>query len=81
MQINPSKTQYLFGGLRGDIVSGNTAAAIQAFLAIANLYISAAREMTTKLENLDDEFGITSDRQLIHQIKTRIKTPGASLNS
>ncbi|HWR23512.1 MAG TPA: GTP pyrophosphokinase family protein [Feifaniaceae bacterium] len=77
MQINQSSMQYLFGDLRGDLISGDTHATIQAFLAIENLYIAAAREVTTKLENLNDEFRIAPDRQPIHQIKTRIKTPSS----
>jgi len=75
MQIQQSQMQYLFGDLRGNIISGDTSTTIQAFLVIENLYIPAAREITTKLENLNDEFRIAADRQPIHQIKTRIKTP------
>lgn len=75
MQIEQSKTQYLFSDLREDFISSEVSGTIQSFLAIENLYIAAAREITTKLENLNDEFKITADRQPIHQIKTRIKTP------
>lgn len=75
MQIEQSKTQYLFSDLREDFIFSEISGTIQSFLAIENLYIAAAREITTKLENLNDEFKITADRQPIHQIKTRIKTP------
>jgi putative GTP pyrophosphokinase len=75
MQIEQSKTQYLFSDLRGNFISSEISATIQSFLVIENSYIAAAREITTKLENLNDEFKITADRQPIHQIKTRIKTP------
>lgn len=75
MQIDQSPIQYLFGDLRDDFISSETSATIQAFLSTENLYIAAAREITTKLENLNDEFKITADRQPIHHIKTRIKTP------
>jgi putative GTP pyrophosphokinase len=40
-----------------------------------NLYSSATREITTKLENLNDEFKHVKDRNPIHQIKARVKTP------
>jgi putative GTP pyrophosphokinase len=48
---------------------------IRAFLATENLYLSATREIATKLENLNDEFKYTKDRNPIHLIATRVKTP------
>ena len=75
MQIKQSQIQYLFGDLRDDFASSETSATIQAFLATENLYVSAAREIKTKLENLNDEFRVTADRQPIQHIITRIKTP------
>ena len=52
-------------------------AEISSFLASEHLYVSAAREIQTKLENLNDEFKYTKDRNPIHIIKSRIKTPGS----
>lgn len=80
MQIEQSKTQYLLGDLHGDFISSEIAETIQSFLTIENLYMAAAREITTKLENLNDEYKITSDRQPIHQIKMRIKTPSSIID-
>ena len=45
------------------------------FRTTGHLYISAVREIQTKLENLNDEFKYTKNRNPIHIIKTRIKTP------
>ena len=80
MQIEQSKTQYLLGDLHGNFISSEIAETIQSFLTIENLYMAAAREITTKLENLNDEYKITSDRQPIHQIKMRIKTPSSIID-
>jgi len=49
--------------------------AIQSFLATEHLYLSAIREIATKLEILNDEFKYTKDRNPIHLIKTRVKSP------
>ena len=48
---------------------------VRALLAVENIYAGAAREISTKLENLNDEFRFTMDRNPIHSINTRIKTP------
>jgi putative GTP pyrophosphokinase len=42
---------------------------------VENTYLSAAREIATRLENLNDELKVTMDRNPIQQIKTRVKTP------
>ena len=74
--IQHSQMQYLFGDWRDDeAIPDKAAEALQSFLSTESLYIAAAREIMTKLENLNDEFRISSDRQPIQQIKTRIKTP------
>ncbi|MFW6101874.1 MAG: GTP pyrophosphokinase [Bacteroidota bacterium] len=44
------------------------------------LYLSAARGIATKLENLNDEFKYRRARNPIHQIITRIKTPRSIIN-
>ncbi len=51
--------------------------AVNIFRATEHLYISAVREIQTKLENLNDEFKYTKNRNPIHLIKSRIKTPGS----
>ena len=45
-----------------------------------NLYLGAIREITTKLENLNDEFKYHKDHNPIHQIKARVKTPRSIMN-
>jgi putative GTP pyrophosphokinase len=75
MHIEQSKARYLLDGITGDLLPDDIAAAIRSFLAVENMYVSATREIATKLENLNDEFKITLDRNPIQQIKTRVKTP------
>lgn len=65
----------ILDGLREGLSLKDTDNAISAFLALGHLYASAAREIQTKLENLNSEFEYTKNRNPIHIIKTRIKTP------
>jgi len=73
--LDSSKVAYLFDGLKGYILPDDEAKAITSFIITENLYSSAAREIKTKLENLNDEFKHVKDRNPIHHIKSRIKTP------
>jgi len=75
MQIDYSKARYLFDGVTLEELNEEMAKAIRSFLTVENIYASAIREITTKLENLNDEFKVTMDRNPIHQIKARVKTP------
>lgn len=45
-----------------------------------NLYLSAIREIATKLENLNDEFKYGKDHNPIHEIKTRVKSPKSTMD-
>lgn len=45
------------------------------FMKLENLYESAIREISTKLEILDDEFQIQFQRNPIHHMECRLKTP------
>lgn len=74
-EIERSKVSYLFDGMTGGVLPEEMTTAIRAFLAAESLYLSATREIATKLENLNDEFGSTRDRNPIHLIRTRVKTP------
>ena len=75
INIDHSKARYLFDGFIGEAIPEELAGSFRAFLAIENLYVSATREIATKLENLNDEFKTNMDRNPIHEIKTRVKTP------
>lgn len=75
MEFEQPKVAYLFDGVSGDILPEEIVKAIREFLKTENLYLSATREITTKLEVLNDEFKNTKDRNPIQFIKTRIKTP------
>lgn len=45
------------------------------FMKIENIYRSAMKEASTKLEVLDDEFQVMYDHNPIHHIECRMKTP------
>lgn len=75
MNIDQPKTAYLFHGFTESILPEEMVKAIHSFLKTEHLYSSATREITTKLAILNDEFEYIRDRNLIHLIKTRIKTP------
>lgn len=70
-----SKLSYIFNWISGDVLSSDTAKIINSFMETENLYMSAIREISTKLEILNDEFKYSKDRNPIHEIKSRIKTP------
>ena len=74
-EIVRSKVGYIFDGITAGVLPDETMAIIRSFLAVENLYVSATREIATKLENLNDEFRSTRDRNPIHSITTRVKTP------
>lgn len=74
-KIDRSKASYIFDGVTNGMLPDSMVTAIRSFLAVENLYLSATREIATKLENLNDEFKCTKDRNPIHLITTRVKTP------
>lgn len=74
--IERSKATYLFdnvpiSGPWGEEISEE----LRAYLAIEHIYLSATREIITKLENLNDEFKFGRDHNPIHHISARVKTP------
>lgn len=75
MNIDQFKTAYLFDGISESIAPEEMMRVVRSFIKTENLYLSAIREITTKLEILNDEFKNLKDRNPIHLIKTRIKTP------
>jgi putative GTP pyrophosphokinase len=74
-KIERSKASYIFDGVTGDVLPADMVKIINSYVETENLYTSAIREISTKLENLNDEFMYTKDRNPIHQIKSRVKTP------
>jgi putative GTP pyrophosphokinase len=74
-EIERSKASYVFDGLTSGVLPDDAVETIRSFLAAESLYASATREIATKLENLNDEFKSTKDRNPIHLIQTRVKTP------
>jgi putative GTP pyrophosphokinase len=74
MNVERSKVDVIFQGMASGLLADGMAA-VPSFLATENLYLSAIREVATKLEILNDEFKYTKDRNPIHLIKTRVKSP------
>jgi putative GTP pyrophosphokinase len=73
--IDFAKAAYFLDGLTDQNLSHEMIGVINSLLIAENLYSSATREITTKLENLNDEFKHVKDRNPIHMIKARVKTP------
>ena len=73
--IKYSHEAYLFQGVGAEIIPKESLEIIRALIETQNLYSSAIREIRTKLENLNDEFKYTKDRNPIHQISARVKSP------
>ena len=73
--IDKSKSMYMLRGIEEELLPKDIVNRINSFISSEHLYASAALELQTKLENLNNEFKYTKDRNPIHLIKTRIKTP------
>ncbi len=66
LKIEYAKVAYLFDGVTKGGLPDETAKIIRSLLEIENLYLSAIREIATKLENLNDEFKYGKDHNPIH---------------
>ena len=75
-----NRASYLFEGIKGNILPEEMVKTIRALIAAENLYLSATREIATKLENLNSEFKNIHERNPIHNIQTRVKTPVSIVN-
>jgi putative GTP pyrophosphokinase len=73
--IERSKASFIFSEVTGEVLPADMVKIIDSYVEAENLYSSAIREITTRLENLNDEFKYTKDHNPIHQIKSRVKTP------
>lgn len=69
------KVTYVFDGHKGYIMPDKAVKEIKSFLVTGNMYMSATRQIIAKLENLKDNIIHLIDRNPIHLILTRIKTP------
>jgi len=72
--INHTNADIL-NGLNSRVLTKDVVKRIRSFVVTENIYLSAMREIVTRLENLNDEFKYTKDRNPIRQIQPRIKTP------
>ncbi len=68
-----------FGSFAPEAPAKDMLAAVRSLLAVENIYRAAVREITTKLEILNDEFRTSRDRNPIHSISTRVKSPESIL--
>jgi len=75
MNANQNNQVILADDFRGYLFKDQMADAIHSYRSMENIYASAIREIATKLEILNDEFKYNMDRNPIHSIKTRVKSP------
>ena len=61
MEIDYSKASYIFDGIKDEFFLRQWLG-LFVLLAIENIYRAAIREIVTKLENFNDEFKYTKDR-------------------
>lgn len=61
--------------LSGNTSDDNVKSVLKNFLAMINLYVSAAKEISTRLEIIDIEFQVLYSHNPIHYITSRIKSP------
>jgi putative GTP pyrophosphokinase len=79
-KIEQSKGSYIFDGISADILPPDIVKIIHSFMETENLYSAAIREVSTKLEILNEEFKYKKDHNPIFQIKSRVKTPMSIFN-
>lgn len=73
IRFNPEKN-ILVTGMQEDAVEK-----LQGFVQLQQLFNAAIREVSTKLEILDDEFQIRYDHNPIHHMECRLKSPQSIL--
>lgn len=73
--INRSRETYFLDKLLDQTFGEEASEQIRAFLSTEHVYVSATREIVTKLENLNDEFKYSRHHNPIHQVTARVKTP------
>ncbi|MDX9857927.1 MAG: GTP pyrophosphokinase family protein [candidate division Zixibacteria bacterium] len=73
--INRSRETYFLDKLLDQTFGEEASEQIRAFLSTEHIYVSATREIVTKLENLNDEFKYSQHHNPIHQVTARVKTP------
>jgi len=80
LKIEYAKVAYLFEGVNNGVLPDETAKIIRSLQETENLYLSAIREIATKLENLNDEFKYCKDHarsftgnDIVLTVKTHLK--------
>ena len=79
MQIDKQKIENFFNEYQGQEIAADIIELAQSLQEIQNIYLSATKEISTKLEILDDEFQARHKRNPIHQIQRRVKSPESIL--
>ncbi len=55
MNVDHTKGHSMFDGIGRDLLPDEIGKTVRSFLKTENLYLSATRKITTKMENLNDE--------------------------
>ena len=79
MQIENTEVARFLNGNAGQKMAADIMELAQSLLEMENIYQSATKEISTKLEILDDEFQTRNKRNPIHQIQRRVKSPESIL--
>ena len=75
MDFSFTQASNFLNGIKDESFADDINQIIETFLSVENIYLSATREIATKLEILNDEFRYSMNRNPIHHIETRVKTP------
>lgn len=79
MVINKQEVARFLADEEGQNLAADMIELAQGLFEIENIYQSATKEITTKLEILDGEFHTRNKRNPIHQIQRRVKSPQSIL--
>jgi putative GTP pyrophosphokinase len=74
------KTSYVIEEFKLIDIPEEVVGTINTFLKTGNRYLAATRIITTRLENLNDDFKHNNQHNPIHHIQTRVKTPQSIIN-
>lgn len=80
MQFENTEITQFFSDNHGREIAANVIELAKSLLEIENIYQSATKEISTKLEILDDEFQTRNKRNPIHSIQRRVKSPESILD-
>lgn len=77
--INKEQVSQFLSEKEGQELAADMIELAQSLFEMENVYQAATKEISTKLEILDDEFHTRNKRNPIHQIQRRVKSPQSIL--